>query len=131
MRFHHVFGCTFCMSYCNGTEEAEMILLHRAKQNYDEYTEKRLRCMNRPICLMHFTLSCMSCMYLGFPLSPPGSVCWWGLPRRTPPSLALWKQGPSITAPGLDSPTAANRYLLTIPVSCLKAFSIFSCHYSS
>lgn len=115
----HLCSCTYCILCSSGTDEAEQIC----------ETEKRLKCMNEPNCIdstsLHYTPSCMSCMCFGFSFPPPGSVCWWGLPRRTPPSLALWRLGPSTTAPGLDSPTAADRYLLTIPVSNLKAFSIF------
>ena len=57
---------------------------------------------------------------------PPGSVCWWGPLRRTPPSLASWRLELSTTAPGLDSLTAAGRYRLTVPVSSLKTFKICS-----
>lgn len=76
----------------------------------------------RQVCIMHCApLACTLVFYF----SPPGSVCWWGLPKRTPPSPALWRLGPSTTAPGPATPTAADRYLLTIPVSNLKAFFFF------
>lgn len=101
--------------------------------NYE--TEKKLRCMNKPNgaptaqdCMRYCTLSCMSCMYFGFSVPPPGSACWWGLQRRTPPSLVLWRLGPFTTAPGLEALTAADRYLLTILVSNLKAFFNFLFH---
>lgn len=125
---YHLCDSIYCLSYCKRTVEA--------KQSYK--TEKKLRCMNEPNCTltaqvwrMRCTLSCTSCMYFGFCFTPPGSVSWWGLPRRTPPSLALWRPGLYTTAPGLDSLTAADRYLLTIPVSTLTAFLVFYSYHGS
>lgn len=59
------------------------------------------------------------------PLYPPGLVCWWGLLKRTPPSRASWRLEPSITVPGQDSPIAAHRFPLIIPVSHLMHFQTF------
>ena len=87
--------------------------------------QKATQLWNRKECLNGTNSASTAHVYIMHVLHfvpPPGSVCWWGLPRRTPLSLALWRLGPSTTAPGPDTLTAADRYLLIIPVSNPKAF---------